>query len=1106
MPYRPCLHQWRWAVALLVLGTAPLAAQPRSQATDLTPGASIERRLAAGEIQAYVATLDAERRYLIEVEQRGIDVVVEAIGPDGMRLAVDAPTYRHGMESLLLPAMAAGVWRVEVRSASPAVGPGEVALRLVDLSTAPPARLAAEAATTEAGKLYREGTPEARRQAIAKLEEALPWWQELGDRRRQAVTRLSLGVLHTKAGEPRQAADAYSLARPILQVLGEQALEAIALCNEGLAYWKLGDSDKAQALLDQALALQRSLGNRYGVAITLNNLCLRAHSRGRLSDARDCYREVLDLLRELEELEYEALVLSNLGSVYNNLGEPQLALDHHRRALRLRQSTGDRGGEAKTLNYIAVVHRRIGEMQQALDHYHRALEIRRELGDEKGQASILNNIGYAYFSLGEPRLALAFLHQALTLRRKIEDRRGESITLNVFGQIQAALGQDAEALELYRQALALRRAVGDRRGEASTLNLIGRGLLASSDPAAALGFFDQALEILTEVEDRREAAIGHHDQGEARLMLGELGAAKASLDLALHLRIATGDPHGEAQTLTSLAKVERRLGDLDAARQRIEAALAKIESLRTGVGSADLRATFLASRRQAYELNVDLLMELDAATPGDDFARQALAASERARARSLLDMLSRAGAELGADDPELTQRRDALLRRLDAKATRRLSLLSRGRAEAESELELYQVIAELDRLEAEIRRQSPRYDALTRPRPLDLGEIQDLLDGDTLLLEYALGPERSFLWAVGTNTFAAHSLPGRSVIEAAARDVARYLSTFDPRAGTIERQAARDLSRLLLGPVAERLDGQRLVVVADGALHYVPFGTLPVPDTGESSGSGTRPGPLIARHEVVHLPSASSLAVQRAAVSGRPAAPRWVAVLADPVFDTRDPRLAARVASGAVPASTGQRAEDLGLVFDRLPSTRREAAVIAELAPPGDVLAALDFDASRKLVTSDELHRYRIVHFATHGLIDDARPHLSGLVLSLFDERGQPREGFLRLRDVYNLELGADLVVLSGCRTALGRQVLGEGLMGLTRGFMYAGVPRVVASLWRVEDRATAELMARFYRAMAVDGKRPAAALRAAQLSIRQERGWRDPYYWGAFVLQGDWR
>ena len=221
------------------------------------------------------------------------------------------------------------------------------------------------------------------------------------------------------------------------------------------------------------------------------------------------------------------------------------------------------------------------------------------------------------------------------------------------------------------------------------------------------------------------------------------------------------------------------------------------------------------------------------------------------------------------------------------------------------------------------------------------------------------------------------------------------------------------------------------------------------------------------------------------------------------MFDPNDPRLT-RVASTR-PKATATRGAD-GPIFERLPGSRQEAEAIAALAPAADTRVALDFDASRAEALSDRLGAYRIVHFATHGVIDAEHPALSGLALSMVDRAGKPQAGFLHLRDIYNLRLNADLVVLSGCRTALGKEVRGEGLLGLTRGFLYAGAPRVVASLWRVEDQATAALMTRFYRALWQEHLRPAAALRAAQLALSQERRWRDPYFWAGFVLQGDWQ
>ena len=318
---------------------------------------------------------------------------------------------------------------------------------------------------------------------------------------------------------------------------------------------------------------------------------------------------------------------------------------------------------------------------------------------------------------------------------------------------------------------------------------------------------------------------------------------------------------------------------------------------------------------------------------------------------------------------------------------------------------------------------------------------------------------------------------------------------------------------MLLGPVAHDLADRRLAVVADGALHYIPFDALPEPAAGAGRGRQDAAAvPLLRRHEVIELPSASVLAAARREAAQRQPPPRLAILLADPVFDREDPRLAP---AAATPAPGGSP-DGAGAAGDALPEGRarlgrlrfsgREAQAIAALAPPGAVTAELGFAATRDLALSGRLRDYRYVHLATHGRFDAGRPELSGLLLSRFDAAGRPLQGFVGLRDVYDLDLAADLVVLSGCQTALGKEIRGEGLVGLTRGFLYAGALRVVASLWWIDDRATAELMARFYRGLWREGLRPAAALRQARLALAAERRYRDPFYWGALVLQGDWR
>jgi CHAT domain-containing protein len=406
-------------------------------------------------------------------------------------------------------------------------------------------------------------------------------------------------------------------------------------------------------------------------------------------------------------------------------------------------------------------------------------------------------------------------------------------------------------------------------------------------------------------------------------------------------------------------------------------------------------------------------------------------------------------------------------------------------------------------------------------------------------LEYALGEERSYLWAVSTTGLVSFELPARSVIEEATlrlRDHLIKTGSHAPgetpkqrrqrlaQAEQAYRTQAAALSRMLLAPAASRLGTKRLLIVGDGALQYLPFAALPAPVTerrrdgeterrrdGENPQSAIhRPQsftPLILKHEIVSLPSASTLAALRRDLAGRPLAPKTVAVLADPVFEPTDLRVnsgarAVQAPASAPPSTAPER------VFPRLPYTKREAASIIALAPAHLRKLALGFEVNHQTATSEELGAYRYVHFATHGWVDNARPALSAILLSMVDEEGRRREdGLLRLGEIYNLKLPVEMVTLSACSTAVGENIKGEGLMGLTRGFMYAGAARVTASLWQADDQATAELMKRFYEGMLGEPRlRPAAALRAAQIAMSKQKQWQAPYYWAAFALQGEWR
>jgi CHAT domain-containing protein len=531
-------------------------------------------------------------------------------------------------------------------------------------------------------------------------------------------------------------------------------------------------------------------------------------------------------------------------------------------------------------------------------------------------------------------------------------------------------------------------------------------------------------------------------------------------------------------------------------------------------------------------------MRLHRVNPKEGYDALALRAAERARARALLDSLTEARAEIRqGGSPELLQRERALQQKLDNTAERQARLLSSTHTEeqlAAIKRETEAALTEYQEIETEIRVNSPRYAALTQPVPLSVTQIQQSVDANTLLLEYALGDEKSYLWAVAPDFIQSFELPPRKEIESATRRVYDLLTARDKtirfekpderhvrvaKADIDFISSSADLSKVLLGPISSQLKNKRLLIVSEGALNYLPFAALPTPLRT------TTYNPLIVEHEIVSLPSASTLSVLRRELMGRAPALKTLAVIADPVFEKQDERVKGikpvqrnnarpkssmdlertiNLVKADIFQSTRQSDTEDAVTIHRLRFTRREAKEILLLVPESSRFKALDFDANRTTATSAILGQYRYVHFATHGFINSAHPELSGLVLSLVNREGARQDGFLWAHEIYNLHLRAEMVVLSGCRTGLGKEIKGEGLVGLTRGFMYAGAARVVVSLWDISDEASAELMAHLYKAILKEQKTPAAALRIAQIEILKERRWQAPYYWAAFVLQGE--
>jgi CHAT domain-containing protein/Tfp pilus assembly protein PilF len=947
--------------------------------------------------------------------------------------------------------------------------------------------------------LAGQATPESRKQAIERYQGALSYWKDLGDLSEQAHTFFQMGKVLNSFLERSETLDCWRQGLELARVSGDRREEA--------------------RLLQSIADVSRELGDNQNV--------LEYHSRA------------LELARAEGDRHQEGVILNSLGEFYFYTTDQQKAREYFEEALRVRRGISDRNGEYETLGNLGVSSRALGEPQRALQYFAQAQSV---LGN--ADHYLLHNIGNLYYGLNEPEKALDYLNQALRIRHAAGDP-AEAFTLMVIGDVYRSLEEPERAVEYYQKALPIMRAIRDRQGEASDLSNMGKAYALLRNQQKAIESYGQALSIMRAISDRRGEAGALSSLGELERVSGRPSNALEYFGQALALQRVASDPIGSIATLYGIARTERDMGHLDEARARIESALEAVESFRANVSSRQLRTSYLASKEDYYDFYVDLLMRMDARDKSRGYDALALQASERARARSLLEVLNEARADIrqGVDPAVLGRERD-LQRQLNAKSERQTRLLSKPHSDDEAETakrEIASLLNEYEEVQSQIRVQSPSYASLAQPIPLSLGEIQrTVLDPDTVLLEYSLGEEKSHLWAVTPDSIRAYELPKRAEVDKAARRVyelltarGRVLPNETPeqqrarfsKADADYTQAAAVLSQMILSPAAAELGSKRLVIVAEGSLQYVPFAALPAPerdpigfgDRSPHRGARNRPPdppartPLVVDHEIVNLPSASVLAILRRETAGRPAASKTVAVLADPVLRADDPRLGSFAKDQSDTLQEGnadalRSAEESGLKeFVRLRFSRVEADAIATLAH-NQGFEAVDFEASRAAATSAGLRDYRIVHYATHALANSLHPELSGIVFSLVDKQGREQDGFLRLYEIYNLKLNAGLVVLSACQTALGKEIKGEGLIGLTRGFMYAGAPRVVASLWRIDDRATAELMKRFYEGMMEQNLRPAAALRSAQVSMWKDQRWAKPHYWAGFTIQGEWK
>lgn len=1117
---------WSAASGLLVL-LAVACSRPGSESYPrLALGRLEEHLLPAGRTDVYEIAVTPGQFLQIAAAGLSGKYQLRLLAPDGSLVAA-VSSLKDSEAALRIAAESttSGAFRVEVAGTGPPATPErryQLLLERLRRRAAGDEKLVAayalvcDVVMAVVTAQENSNTKEIIQAARQTLEPAVSTFAALGDPIGEAHALDLLAEFYFALGDSKQTLAAAEASLAAWRRTGRRREEGRALSRVGFAAYVAYDKERSHSSYLAALPIHEEVRDLDGVAATTRRMGWYYRWIGDRPRAIAEYDRALAIFRRLQDRDSEISTLSDRGQVYIEIGDVQSGMKDLEAASRILEQTKAVARTVTVSRTLAMAYRRVGDFERAIQLDQRSLDAAVASGDKRAQSAAHYNLALNYQILGQFAEQKHHLEAALPLTREMATTNGEANILLHLSRAYTEAGQLDRAQQLAEQSLALSESAHLSLEKARALVELSEVAWRRNDGRRALVLAERSYRLAVKIKSMRDQQSALYIWSRICRSVGDHRRATELAARGRQLAAQQRDVHDEAMFLVELARVNLATGNRASALEQIDAALQLFESVRQRLVRYDLRSSYVAEAREHYAIHLDALLLGPAEARTGKRAARALEVNERARARGLLDLLRDSRVDVRADAPKALVEREGLLTQNVRFAASELDQLKQRAANetrlAEASQQLTTLVAQLEEVQAQLRAASPRYAALTQFQPLSAAAIQRELRADgTLLLEYATGAERSWLIAATRDKVRAFELPARRTIETVAQAFseairARQIRVNEPSSARQLRIARADqqvdalsqqLSEMLLGAVAsafpEEWPSARLLIVCSGALPYVPFAALPEPQPRRSASLSPGP-PLVAAHELVSLPSASVLAAARADAAARKPGDLGLIVVADPVFDKSDPRLAA-------PNRAGSPTENR---FGRLLFSREEAEQIAKLGTADVVSRLTDFDASLEKVTSGELGRYQMIHLATHGVLDNEHPELSGLVLSQLDREGRPVDGFLRLNQIYNLKLHADLVVLSACETALGSEVKGEGLVGLTRGFMYAGTRRIVASLWKIDDVATSELMKRFYRGLLTEHRGVAEALRLAQNEMRRDDRWKAPYFWAGFTLQGD--
>ena len=933
-------------------------------------------------------------------------------------------------------------------------------------------------------------------EALELLHRAMKLHTKIGDQQGLGFDLTEIAIAHQRQGDYeesiRWSQKAMAIHEPIRNLVGIAKTQEVF----GLIYYRKGEYEKSLEYFERATSAGRESGDKEVFGIILGNLGQVYWAKGDYTRALESYKKAEELAREVNDLNSIATNLANSALVHWDQGNLKQAATDLERAHEIFRQVGNLPLEATSLLNLGSLQLEFGNYAAALDAYRKSLEMAKNLGDKGLESAVLNSIAMAEREIGNYDSALNHVRRSLALAEEIGEKSLVTEALDSLANISADQGNDRAALEYYRKALQIDREAGLKRK-------IHVRLLQLGNQFAKLGEFDKALEHYKEAIFIQESNELTAHAGWTFSAIGSVYRKQNHLveaDLALTKAIDRLQDAGMSDrlwpALYNKGLVSRDMGKLVESKEWMKKAVEVIEGIREGVGLPEQRSSYLEKRLDVYEDTIALLVQL-----GD--LPEAYEYLQRSKSRAFLDLLSEAriDPQAGLDSSRYNEKR-----RLLAKLVRLNRLI---KEEHEKEKPNKNVVRQLEKsrsetdqeyvkLLLELRRQNPRLAEIQDPQILQLAEAQALLDDNSVLLDYFVGKKESMVFAISTRGLQLYKLPGEARLNQQIQELLETLQKPEPvweatdSAYSRYAKIASALYQQILKPAeTEWKSKSRIMIAADGSLNYLPFEILLTARTDPAKIDFSKLPYFALHREIQYVPSISAFAaiVQNARES-RVEVQKSLIAFADP--------LAAR-GSARTPVGD-QTIRDWSASLSELPYARLEVEQISRLYPKETTSILIGKDASESNAKGMRLDEFKTVHLASHGLIDEERPQLSSVVLNA----GSPQEdGYLTMREVFDLKLNADLVVLSACKTGLGKQIRGEGVTGLARAFFCAGASSILVSLWNVNDRSTADFMTDFYSNCIQHGMSKTVALKEARLKMIGGKKYSHPYYWSPFILIG---